>query len=785
MVCAMRGQPLLTALRVPSRAAARAPIRELAGRVDARAVAAGDPASAAGSEGTATGRAALAVMIAAVVAAGLSGPLLLVAGQSRNLQMEGFACVCAAIVVGVAWAQRTPADVAGGLARLLAVGLGALSLLTWLISRASVSWYPNAGGLLVGGTFAIAGLSAWCLRRDRLPAIPDAVAVGALAVAAYPFLPASHRDAAFLAESALAGGALALVLVRAGSRQSARGLRLAVDLLVPVLLLLLVNDLSYTVPFGDAQHHLDFYVGPVNDVLHGKTVLVNTFSQYGVGVVYALAALFALPGMHLGYGPMQLVISVATALELIGLYVLLRLTVRSQLLAVLAVVVAVAWSVFNTMSFVSYPSSGVLRFGAPFALVVLLAVAARRPTARARRLAALVAFAVCAIWSIEVFAYAIAGAGAFVLSEAALARDRRVPRRLAPYAVAAALAMAALVLATLLRSGQLPGFGTYFSYVTAYAKSHIAWLPLASFSPSILLALGLLASAAAAASLSLSGVSTARERRSLPLIAAVTAVGVAEFTWFLDRSFEGAEPKLGLTAIVAAALWLDLLLAGRAPLARGRAALVALLCVAAAMLTVGSISATTTALGKSALATLTGAGTFQPGQFGLARDASLGRRLAVIWSSPVASSQPAEFDAESLLRRYASGPAVVLLAPEMTTEVLVRSNRTNALPMATPSQDGIVPDAARRFVAPLRRLPAGTLLLTDSDAMAGRLPPSPSAANLVGVVQYNYLLLRQQLIGWLRLHRRLVLVASSLSGPMLLRIEPAATLPVHAAAPPA
>jgi len=766
----MRRQPLLAALRVAPGAAAR----ELTLRRAPRSVAEPRPGAPADrAEREAWAGAALAVVLAAAVAVALSGPLLLVASSSRNLQFEGFACVCAAIIVGVAGAQRAGAEVAGGLARLLAVELGLLSLLSWRISRAGVSWYPDDGVLLIFGTCAMAGHAASCLRRDALPKIPEVAAVAAFALAALPFLPATDLSPRFLAGSALLAAAVALALARPRSSVGhLRALRVCVDLLVPVLLLLLVNDLSYTVPFGDVQHHLNFYVGPVNDVLHGKTVLVNTFSQYGVGVVYALAGLFALPGMHLGYGPLQLVIAVATALELMAFYALLRLTVRSQLLAVSAVALAVAWSVFNTISFVSYPSSGVLRFGPPFALVVLLALASRRPAGRVLALAPVGAFAVCSIWSFEVCVYATAGVGAYVVAEAALARDVRVLRRLIPYATAAVLAMAALVLVTLLRSGQDPSFGTYLAYVTAYAKGHLAWVPLVDFSPSLALALGLLTSAAATATLCIAGGGTTRERRSLPVIAAITAVGIAEFTWFVDRSSEGVEAKLGLTAIAAGALWLDLLLADRARLVRGRAAIVALLCGVGAMLALGSVSATTTAFGNSALATLIRAGTFPPGRFGLARNASLGRRLAVIWSSPVVFDRPAESDAESLLRRPASGPVVVLLAPELTTQVLVRSNRTNGLPIATPSQDALIAGAEQRFVSALSRLPPGTVLLTDREAMSGGLPRPPVATNIVLVAQYKYLVLRRELIGWLRTHRRLVPLASTASGLVLLRLEP-------------
>ncbi|MGI8430044.1 MAG: hypothetical protein ACR2OB_12270 [Solirubrobacteraceae bacterium] len=47
--------------------------------------------------------------------------------------------------------------------------------------------------------------------------------------------------------------------------------------------------------------HQDFYLAPVNDLLHGRVPLVDAYSQYGVGVLYLLAAFFKVA--PLGYGP--------------------------------------------------------------------------------------------------------------------------------------------------------------------------------------------------------------------------------------------------------------------------------------------------------------------------------------------------------------------------------------------------------------------------------------------------------------------------------------------------
>lgn len=45
--------------------------------------------------------------------------------------------------------------------------------------------------------------------------------------------------------------------------------------------------------------HQNFYLGPANRILHGGTMLVDTFSQYGVLVIYFISTVFKTGGFHL------------------------------------------------------------------------------------------------------------------------------------------------------------------------------------------------------------------------------------------------------------------------------------------------------------------------------------------------------------------------------------------------------------------------------------------------------------------------------------------------------
>ena len=119
----------------------------------------------------------------------------------------------------------------------------------------------------------------------------------------------------------LAVAAAVAVVVR--RRPPGRRARLALGVLVPVALALLAWDVS----FQALTDHQNFYLGPVNDIRHGRYMLVDDYSQYGVGVIYFLAAILA--PLPFGYGTFVLALGVLTAVMFATVYAVLRVATRS------------------------------------------------------------------------------------------------------------------------------------------------------------------------------------------------------------------------------------------------------------------------------------------------------------------------------------------------------------------------------------------------------------------------------------------------------------------------
>ena len=76
---------------------------------------------------------------------------------------------------------------------------------------------------------------------------------------------------------------------RRGSGQLAI-VRCTVDTVVLATTSLVATDVNH---YSRAlRYDYDFFLGPVNAMRHGHPLLVDTFSQYGVGMFYALAGVF-------------------------------------------------------------------------------------------------------------------------------------------------------------------------------------------------------------------------------------------------------------------------------------------------------------------------------------------------------------------------------------------------------------------------------------------------------------------------------------------------------------
>ena len=208
------------------------------------------------------------------------------------------------------------------------------------------------------------------------------------------------------------------------------------------------------------QFHHDFFLGPVNEVLHGGAVLVDTASQYGVGSLYFLAGWFELA--PIGYGTFGFLDGVLFGLFFAAAYCVLRIAGTPRLLASGGVALGVVALIYNLeYSVGSLPQHGPLRFGLPMVAVLAAAVEERWPAhGRLALTAQFLAVALSSVWALEAFAYTAATFGAIACFRAwALPYGGRRASLVRTGAVAVAACVAAhlvLAAATLAASGSFP-----------------------------------------------------------------------------------------------------------------------------------------------------------------------------------------------------------------------------------------------------------------------------------------------------------------------------------------
>jgi hypothetical protein len=626
-------------------------------------------------------------------------------------------------------------DAVPAFAALLA-GMLAAALIVVRLSG-GLPWGEGVKGLLAGvlAWWALAGACTWrTARGGSWPALhrlqrswPAPVALAALLI--FGTLLCVTSSASLGATPLLLGAlASAIVLIAYRRVKLPRLGRLGwvADLLVIVVVALAIPDLVvfrnpvgipaiYFDP-GVVQFQQDYILGPTNQLLGGGALLVgDPVSQYGVGLIYFVAGWFHLA--PIGYGTFGFLDSLLTALFYVAGYMVLRLAGVRRLLAAPAIAVGVLAFIYSLQYFVGQlPEEGPLRFGLPMIVLLGAVAAVRLPRVElAARLAVLCALGVSAVWALEAFGYttitylAIVGAQAWLRVPGE--RRRWLTRQLALGLAAILVAHLIFALATLAGSGQLPDWGQYLAYAREFllgGRAGSITYGFANWSPGVAVDGAALLSAAAIALLIRRRPALARINRALLVaLAGSTVYSIALLSYTDNRSSTYLLAYVALPLLIAGTLWLSLLLAplpGIGATVR-RSALAGALAVVVLLLA-GAWPSISTHFSRTALAHA------YPG-------GGLRTALHRLWHPP--PIDPRSSEGIRLLDRYMPARRALILlptVPDLGTEILIRSRRSNLMPIGDPKADGLVPSVwVPRVGAALARIRAGRRLLIDQEAL--------------------------------------------------------------------
>ncbi len=663
------------------------------------------------------------VMLLAITAAGLVALL----GQSEPVERDGYYLAILVIVplsVVLAWRRKRAGATEG---RRQFQALATLAATAAVLCAVYLFTTPASGGAGTSLTLLLALVAARvavalgaCFVPEAWTRRPARAAVAAmpllLAAAAAPFVPPATRSLPDVAVATIAGLAtFALARAYGGRRGLPRAWRRALDLAVVVGCVLVVGYVAR--PSSTLIGNQNYFLGPALDILHGHPMLLSTFSQYGVGVMDALAAVFLVVPM--GYGTFTLLLSALTTLVFVGLYVVLRWSTGSLPIAACGVAVAALLDVFGQIEFyICYPSTGVLRFGLPW-LVVLFSLAAVR-TPRHRRLfdaLVLAVLAIAAMWSGETGVYCLGTAVVLAWLDAAVAqaswreRLRIGAGRTVLLVAASVFGLVAFTVVTRVAAGVWPDWGGYLEYVRRYTVGEVADLPIEPWSAGLALGGMYVASAIAVVVLVAARPALVRERAvAFRAAAGLTALGTLVYTYYLGRSAQNNLIHVSPPAVALLFVWLGIV---RSTFNNRTAAAVASATVVflGAMIVASEREDISQKYSTTALAALTGEGP------------PLGRALRTMWDN-----QLLEPEAERVVRFVRSLPGpntslALLITPYLATEALIRLGRANAVGSSNSCQESISYRGAERAARAVQSLRPGAIIVFSESLQEGNKAP--------------------------------------------------------------
>lgn len=337
---------------------------------------------------------------------------------------------------------------------------------------------------------------------------------------------------------------------------------LLIGILIP--LLLWNPHFRHQVGFGGtALYHFNFFLGPVNDILHGKLLMVNTESQYGIFLTYGLAFLFRYL-VPFTYANFYIVVMAVSIFYYWSLYVLLRAFTRSirwsliGFFTVFCVHLLAITALFPPHEAYSFPSVTPLRFIFDIPLFLLLILFIRK----GKRLILPLAFTLaCAVfYNFEIGISLGLALFSFFIFRAwfAIGEKRTRMRELlhfCGYSAVSILVIAAVItLGTYFGSGQFPEWGRLI-YFTKFYSAGFGALPLSpGFSLYQLVLSVYLVTLLAVAVKKLTG----HARSEDALWGALALYGLLIFQYFLSRS----HPNNLYVVIVPAAILFTLIAKG-------------------------------------------------------------------------------------------------------------------------------------------------------------------------------------------------------------------------------
>jgi hypothetical protein len=264
-----------------------------------------------------------------------------------------------------------------------------------------------------------------------------------------------------------------------------------VVLALDVLAIILIIGACFDPYFEISAVHQNFFLGPVNALLHGKTMLVDVYSQYGVFLQEFLAFCFKLRLIPLNYQGLALLVALLSMFQYGLVYFLARTLIKSPRFSLLLLFIILLVNLFATKAyFQSVPSIGPVRFGLCYILIVFTALRLKYPAKKSVFLGLEYGtLGLASIWSFETFIYTSAifyglrGYDTLATTNTIRGFKKKIVPELLKSIFAIVLFHSVQALTIFFATGTWPHWTYYFEFIYLYSLAGAGGLPIDAWSP--------------------------------------------------------------------------------------------------------------------------------------------------------------------------------------------------------------------------------------------------------------------------------------------------------------
>jgi hypothetical protein len=285
-----------------------------------------------------------------------------------------------------------------------------------------------------------------------------------------------------LIDSGRIAALLVMVAVFTAFSQSERlqnfGLRWREHGWIFLLIGLILFGLVYQPELPFLRSHANTFLSTMEDMLNGKIICVDTLSQYGIGVVYFLLAVFQIFRLPVSYPGLVVLLNALYILQFALLFLILHKATRSLYLSLagLAAILYFAFFAVTWPSMLYIPAQSPLRYGWTYLLVGAGWIGLGR-TGKNWRILEGTLLGAASLWGLEAFLYAFLSFDAVLFTGEVLFSPewkeglRRFVRRLLIQIGVVIFCWGAWWSLTAIAAGRPPNLSYYLDVFASYTSS--------------------------------------------------------------------------------------------------------------------------------------------------------------------------------------------------------------------------------------------------------------------------------------------------------------------------